>query len=506
MDSLRFALGVFPLLVVMGACSSSPDPSPSREAAVLPPLTSPVALTTTVTIAPTHPRVASFDPSKSPNDLDSRAMLISDGWGTFTSGPGEASTDRTTDGSVAPASGANRKRLVRFAHLADFQTADDESPTKLARFDGDVPLDAAFRPQESRECRIDNAVVRTVNRLHQDAALDFVLLAGDNVDSAQGNELDWFLSILGGNGGKPLACDSGSPNDPVPGPNNDGKDPFVPEGLAVPYYWVTGNHDVLVQGNFPTDAYHDAVVTGDMCTGGTTDYTAPGAPIDDDNVIPDPRRALLQRSDLIARVMADESRSGPKGHGLGAYAQQTGKAFYTADLAPSLRLIALDTACETGGSDGMLRTADVEGFVKPELARAKADGKLVILASHHADDSLGNGSGLGGAVQADAVSPADWVALLLANPHVIAHFAGHSHDHGVRFVGTPGGPGFWEVRTAAIADYPNQFRVIEIWDEDNASISIRAVSVDYATENDPVAADGRALDIVDYASHWGHDG
>jgi 3',5'-cyclic AMP phosphodiesterase CpdA len=345
-----------------------------------------------------------------------------------------------------------------------------------------------------------NAVVRTVNRVHKDAPLDFVLLGGDSADNAQQNEFDWVLSILNGST-TAIACDSGDPNDPIPGPDNDGKDPFIPAGLDVPWYWVTGNHDVLAQGNYPTDAYRNSLSTGAAAIGGTRDYRQRGA-VTSGDVTPDPKRALVTRADMVARVVANAGKAGPAAHGLGAYAMQTKKAYYTADLPNNVRLLAMDTAAETGASEGVLRRGDLDTFIKPEIARAKSDGKLVIVASHHAAGSLGDGTGLGGAKQADAVTQQEWEQVLVAAPHVIAHVAGHSHEQRIRFVGTPGVAGYWEVKTSAIADYPHQFRTIEVWDEDDGQISIRAVSVDYATDGDAVATSGRELGLVDWTSGW----
>jgi hypothetical protein len=41
-----------------------------------------------------------------------------------------------------------------------------------------------------------------------------------------------------------------------------------------------------------------------------------------------------------------------------------------------------------------------------------------------------------------------------------------------------------------------------VWDEDDGQISIRAVSVDYATDGDAVATSGRELGLVDWTSGW----
>lgn len=492
----------FGIVTALVACSSKSDGPAPREAAVIAPLDHPVPLTDTQTLVLQHPVSPSLDPL-SPDDPAQLQQLIDQGYGNFTTGPGEPVHDRMPDHSMPPAPGPNRHRLIRFAHLCDFQNSDDESPARLARFDGAPPFESAARPQEGMECRVVNAVLRTVNRIHQDDPIDFVLLGGDNADSAQSNELDWTLAIFGGNGGKPMACDSGNPDDPMPGSNNDGKDPFVPNGLDVPWYWVTGNHDVLVQGNFPTDAYHNGVALGTAATGGTRNYRLPGAPITTDDVIADPARVLLQRQDMIAKVIAANDKAGPPGHGLGDYAKQTGRAFYTQDFAGSpIRLMVIDVSAETGGSEGVLHQADVDNFVKPELARAKTDGKLVIIASHHPSPNFGDGTGLGGTQQADAVSTADWQALLLQNPQVIAHFAGHTHQHKIDFRGDPAQTGYWEVQTSAIADYPHEFRIMEIWDEDNGYVSIRSIAADWATDGDPVAKEAKMLGMIDFDAAW----
>ncbi|WP_394847297.1 metallophosphoesterase [Pendulispora brunnea] len=503
------------LSLIASACSSSDDNGPSspppddhkpteREVAKLAPLSAPVKLTDVQTIVPRH--AVEAEQSK-PTSIEPAVLKqqLADGFGAFTTGPGEAIQVETPDGAAAPTPGPNARKLTRFAHLADFQLADDESPTRVANVDGITPdLSAAWRPQEGHECRVVNAVVRTVNRIHKDAPFDFVVLGGDNADSAQQNEVDWVLALLGG--ADKLACDSGNADDPVPGANNDGKDPFTPEGLDMPWYWVSGNHDVLIQGTLVVDANSIAQSKGSKPgVYGTRDYRLPGSPIASDGEIPaDPNRAAMPRADLIDRVLAHKGKSGPLAHGLGDYAKSAKKAFYEQDLGESgIRLITIDTAAETGGAEGLLRKGDIDAFVKPALERAKQDKKMVLFASHHAAENLSDGGSLGGKQQPDAFLRPEWEALLTANPHVIGHIAGHSHIHKVRHVAAaaPATNGYWEVRTSAIADYPHQFRTIEVWDEDNGYLSIRSVAVDYSTENDSVAEMGRTLGILDYTTH-----
>ena len=89
-----------------------------------------------------------------------------------------------------------------------------------------------------------------MNGICSDKKLDFVLNTGDSVDNAQENELSWFLSTMRGGEVDP---DSGTDQDPLFGPNNDGNDAFLAHGLlaTIPWYSAIGNHDVLIQGNVP---------------------------------------------------------------------------------------------------------------------------------------------------------------------------------------------------------------------------------------------------------------
>ena len=473
-----------------GTPEVSPDP--------LPPLTKPVPLTTDERREPTHAVDVDklYDP-RLPADLAQMLIEAYDGW---TLAPGEPVLPRTLDGAAAPAPGAAPKLLTRFVHLADTQLSDDESPARLVNLD--QVADGAFRPQEGHYCRMLNAAARTINRLHEDMPLDFVLLGGDNTDNAQTNELEWFMGIL--DGAPKVECDSAEDNDLVPGPDNDEKDPFGPVGLDIPWRWVTGNHDLLRQGTWPIAKYLGEPVS-DNAGGGTRDYSQPGSPIVTGPVLADPRRAFISEAEQLQRI-ADAS----DGHGIDADALALGRAYYHFDIEGTpLRILVISTAAATGSSKGLIRQLDIDTLIEPALQAAAAAEKLVIITSHHRASSLYDGTepGLGvGQAFPDALTGADWVSYLGTHPHVIMHLAAHSHVMSVVAQQPLGGHAFWDVTSPSLADFPHQLRMLEVWDQDNGFLTIRTVAFDTVTEGDPIAETGRTVGYVDYTSGWTGDG
>jgi 3',5'-cyclic AMP phosphodiesterase CpdA len=477
-----------------GPTEAQPDPPAPLPALAAAPLT------TERTVVATHEVVTMPEQTPNPQVPEDLATFLGAGFGEFEIGPGLTAVDHTLDDSPAPEPARTPALLSRFVHLADTQLADDESPTRLANFDSAGGLtSAAFRPQEGHQCRILHAAVRTINRVHQDKPIGFVVLGGDNADSAQQNELDWFNAVL--DGADSVHCDSGVDDDPVAGANNDPKDPFIAEGLDVPWKWVTGNHDILVQGNLRVEGFVEASV-GSVVSGGTRNWALPGAPVVEDEVPADERRRVMARTEMVARVHASGD-----GHGIDEAVLSSGKAHYTFDVEGTpIRWIVLDTAAETGASEGVVRQGDVEGFLRPALDAAQADGKWVILTSHHSSELLGDGTGLGGSAQADAVTTGAFRALVAGYDNVLMHLAGHTHTHRVKVVTADGGKAYWEVETSALVDWPQQIRMFEIWDHGGGQVSIHGIPIDFATDDDPIAAEGRALGILDYTSGWQGDG
>jgi 3',5'-cyclic AMP phosphodiesterase CpdA len=469
------------IALALAGCSSS-----TSSIEPLPPLDS-APLTTEVTEVPVHPRA--FD-ERSPSDPAKREAMLSEGLGDEMTGPGEAYTALSEDGTT-PAPGANPRMLLRFAHMADLQLADDESPSRVATLDGPGGPEGAYRPQDVYMCHLVLAMVRTLNAVNQATPLSFVMLGGDNVDSAQQNELEWVLGLLSGG---EVECDSGEDDDLVPGPNNDPKDPFLSPGLDVPWYWVMGNHDVLVQGNFAVSESRNATAIGGRTAFGTRDWRLPGGPIVTGEILADARRNLLTPPEVLARVRDDGD-----GHGVPEAQVATGQATYTVDVeGTSLRFLVVDTAVESGGADGGILQADLDGTILPLLDQAAADQKNVIVVSHHSPLSFAL------TTVADRVTPEEWTELLTSHPAVLFTLVGHTHENRIELL--DGTRPIWMVYTAAIADYPHQSRLVEIWDEDNGFVRIHTATLDFSVEGDPLAAEGRRLGTLDYTVAWAHEG
>ena len=421
---------------LLGCSSTDTTPAAgavSRQVAVLPPLAS-AKLTTERTIVLSH-AVAAKTEQRSPMNPEERGAMVAEGYGDYTWGAGEPTVSRMPDGSAPPVSGPARKQLARFVQMTDLHVTDDESPLRLELFDGPDPLDGAARPQAPYEGRILNAAVRTINAVHAALPIDFVLVTGDVTDSAQQNEATWFLKIMTG-GVYSVACDSGDANDPVPGTNNDPKDPFMPEGLKMPWLFCMGNHDALIMGINPITPQGQATATGAWSNSGFTDWTQAGGVVRKGDAVPDESRKPLVREEFLALVATDGD-----GHGV-KETQVPKRTCFVQDIPDTqLRLIVHDTAAEGGGASGVVRNSVVEAFLRPALNAAKAEGKLVILASHHPMSSIDDGSGANAETEADAMLPAALRAFLLGYDNVILSVTGHTHQHVVTWFDGGAGKG-----------------------------------------------------------------
>jgi hypothetical protein len=86
---------------------------------------------------------------------------------------------------------------------------------------------------------------------------------------------------------------------------------------------------------------------------------------------------------------------------------------------------------------------------------------------------------------------------------VIAWVAGHSHDNLVNPFPNPSGPGgFWSIRVAAEADWPQQSRLLEVFDNHDGTLSIFGTILDHVGQSEAPAPGTAAsgMDLNDLAS------
>ncbi|HEX7254784.1 MAG TPA: hypothetical protein VF236_02550 [Gaiellaceae bacterium] len=226
---------------------------------------------------------------------------------------GELHVRRSDLGGTVPTN-AGPTPIVTFAHLADAQLVDEESPgrVELVDFIGGDPFGSAYRPQEGLTPHVLNEQIRAIRAMGRGpgalGAIQFAMTGGDDVDNAQLNETRWFVDLMDGgklvNPGSGRSGTCGVRRPPLYGgmrggarfyePNGRGDGPgyspsmaanrrsvrrsvavrdypglfermnrpFRARGIGMPWYAVFGNHDGLVQGNFAQNELFDQVVRG----------------------------------------------------------------------------------------------------------------------------------------------------------------------------------------------------------------------------------------------------
>lgn len=451
------------------------------------------------------------------------------GWAELVEGPGEAHV------GAVPAQGTTLGCLL---HLSDLHLCDAESPARQEYLDhhGDpgepyadrLGVIGTYRPQEILTVQVAVSALAAVRRVVRGpltgAEPHAVLLTGDVTDNAQRNELAWYAALMAGGRVAPRSGEGASswvgapgagdwwphfwhPDGPpsgqrpdlptlrygyprVPGLTEAAREPVASPGAGLPWLTVHGNHDALLQGTVAPTGELEALATGgrrvvDLAPGqtplvvlegaaahGPARYThteaSPGVA-----VAPDAGRALVGPTDflgLVDRTVPADSRSGR------AWAADVGE----------LRVVALDTVNPHGGWQGSLDEAQL-AWLDDELTRA-AD-RYVLVASHHPSWALTNGYVPPGALPRRLAD--DVVALLLRHRCVVAWLSGHVHRHTTQWHQAPDRPGgLWEVTTASLVDWPQQWRVVEVVRE-RGTVAVACTVVDHAASP---AWDGGRLD------------
>lgn len=395
---------------------------------------------------------------------------------------------RTDLAQAHPGREDRRHSLLHLAHLTDAHITDEESPLRangLMAALGEPITPNAHKPHEPYSLHLFDTAVHALNAARSPLTgqpPDLCLFTGDAADNAQRNEFAWFLQIMNGLWSFGPGTKGGEVNPNSGAESFDGYQgdeelaallaanrPFTAPGLAMPWLAVVGNHDVLALGAFPITEKLSAVATGNRRINGPPLFQPSPVPAD-------PARAFVEGDELPALmgshlpVLSVDGTSAAEGPAL----------YYTVDL-PSrdnpVRLICLDTnnrgagPANTGGGHGSL---DPIQFTWLEEQIAAAPG-LVVVAGHHqlsdpdwglcrpdADKSTGR------VVLADEV-----IVLLMRYPQVVAYLCGHGHRHQI----TPHGS-FWEIQTGSVFDPPHQSRLIELFDNDDGTLSLLCTIID----------------------------
>jgi 3',5'-cyclic AMP phosphodiesterase CpdA len=483
---MRSLLPLLPALTALAALAGCRDPIDgdvdTDDAIAWPdPVTT---LTERILADPPLPEVLPQNPAF-PEGL---AAAEAAGLGGWTRGPGEPRLLRD-DGAPGHAAdtGPDRRSLWMVFHQSDAQLADADSPARFVASDLPGETQSAARPQELYVAHALDALIRAANGLHEVAPIDFALATGDDADNNQEDEVRWFSAIWDG---VPVKVDAGAPDAQPDADGHDPLAPFTPVGADFPWYTVAGNHDVLVQGNFPHDPWVDSV-RGDDAPMGTRDLSQPGGPLTFTTVA-DASRRVLERSDLAALYLDSPATPGPVGHGFTEANVRDDTVGWTAEPVAGvpIRLISVD-ANPHGIGDGALSAAERDGWLVPQLEAAERDGRLVVLTSHYA---LGGVPVEGGGTVGD---------LLVQHPNVVAVLCGHSHVNAIRWFGTPDdADGFWEITTASTVDWPPQGRLVELVANGDGTLSIYTTIFDFPAPEGSLAARMRTLAAIDRQSGW----
>jgi hypothetical protein len=304
---------------------------------------------------------------------------------------------------------------------------------------------------------------------------------------------------------------------------------FTPVGLRrngapVPTYLSNGNHDGLVQGNEDAIKAFEEIATGCFKAAQTTS-TLPIRPEPDPNqlfspglgfaVRPDDARRFVDRVEL-KNIYSSGIQEDDHGFRFIDPAELTASGFsatyWARDLKPGIRFVSIDTVSDGGvvqeSSEGNIDDPQWQ-WLHRELDRAESNGKLVVVFGHHPIRSLesdvpdeaaqpcsGHYDENGTYSNPDAPhkhdanpgcdldprnsSPVhrgdDLRALLSEHHNVVAYVAGHTHENKVLACGSedgcPAGGNWWEINTAAVADWPQQSRLIELMDNGDGTLSL----------------------------------
>jgi metallophosphoesterase (TIGR03768 family) len=464
------------------------------------------------------------------------------GYSAWQSGPGENEGRQFLTPSVDTGA-TNQARLLSFFSMSDIHITDKESPAQVPFMGWSAPFgEGGLGANSYSPVMFDttfhlDAAVRTINALHRLTPFDFGISLGDDCNSAQYNELRWFIDVMDGQYITP------SSGDHLGATNIDYQMPFQAAGLnrSIPWYDAIGNHDQMWMGiGYPTPKIQQALVGTNVLnmstntltpsasegTGmyvGVVDGTTPYG-----TVI---KWGLTNLYDTPPTVAADTNRhslsvdlssptnyineffntvSSPKGHGFNLATTTTGSLAACYTFLPltnmPIKVIVLDDTCKTNVmsnspsfyGDGWVDAARFT-WLTNELQKGQDADQLMIIAAHipiwpQADlfDTTNSSSFYYNLTNETFSSvETNLLATLHNYPNLLLWMAGHRHVNVVTPQPSPDPAhpeyGFWEVETPSLRDFPRQFRTWEILRNSDNSISILTTCVDPVVETNSPA-------------------
>jgi metallophosphoesterase (TIGR03768 family) len=436
----------------------------------------------------------------------------------------------------------NAARLLSFFAITDIHIADKESPAQPIYIglsaagygSGSSMLTSAYSPIILSTIQVLDAAVQTINALHKKSPFDFGISLGDTINNTQYNEIRWYLDVLDG---KVITPSSGAHAgaDAI-----DYQQPFKAVGLnkTIPWFQVIGNHDQFWMGstyeNTKTRQAHVAdtiinmrndpdpasnAVNGTGAYMGVVDGSTPYGEIigagpeelfpSPPKVIADENRHSLATPDSSSLKWMNEffnTTSSPDGHGFTQANLEKNFTCYSFEPTPGvpIKVIVLDDTCK--GPDqlnyaaGCLDQTRID-WLKGELQKGQNEDKLMIIAAHIPilpQTSLTDTRITSLSFQNDKKMLAD----LHTYPNLLLWISGHRHmnvvtpqpNNAADFTDHPE-QSFWEVETASLRDFPQQFRTFDIRRNSDNTVSIMITNVDPAVVEGSPAAKSRGYAI-----------
>jgi metallophosphoesterase (TIGR03767 family) len=477
-------------------------------------------------------------------DIDTQATTIKrgaangQGWRSLEISDGEPRVGNPASSEATP--------LLTLLHISDLHICDAQSPARaeiMDRYaDPHNPLSelvgyvGTYRPQEILTVQTLEALVQSLNKIRHGIEstrpVDAVVITGDVTDNSQQNELNWYINVLDGGEvtpdsgssdswegvastsadsydpsywnpeGTPAGCEEDYPRSiygfpTIPGLTDAVRKSFTASGLRHKWLATHGNHDALLQGTVPADAFLDQFVIGDKRVQSLDPQTNIGELLSRFQMV-GPAHYPSPDGTITRPIVADERRKFTKpkdwatfhlacghDHGLTHENESAATKYWFKDI-DGIRLISLDTVNINGGWQGSLDQVQFDWL--KTILQDQEPKYFVVLSHHPAGDLFNDYGGSQGEVR---ITEREVVDLLLSEPRVILWLAGHTHVHKIVEISNEVSS-FWHVQTASNVDWPQQGRLVEIL-EDGADIVISTSVIDH---QGPVNTDTASVDLA----------